>query len=447
MGRSDPDATVGGAGAERSPAGGAREDELAPGARAGEYVVERFLAGGGHGNVYLAQHRVLGRRAAVKVMLRRIAAMESMVARFVLEAQLVNRIRHPGIVDIYDLGTLADGRPYCVMELLPGRSLRELLASRGRLSCAETLSLLEPVCSALEAAHAAGVVHRDVKASNVMVDEGPPLAVKLLDFGVAKVTEPGLEGLTVAGERIGSSASMAPEQILGRPVSARTDVYALGVLVYQLLTGELPFPGERAEVERLHLTAPPPHPSRVAPVAPGVDALVARCLAKQPEDRFSSPGEVAAALRRALGAVEPAAEALAPAIAVHAAAAPADRADEEALLSAADAVAAMEAELRGAGLQIAISTAESVLAIALLAAEPAPGEARRRIVQLARDVHARAVLRAAGRLLGIRVAVHADAVRVRTGPGGPEVTGGPLCDAAAWSGEGEGLRVSAAAGA
>ncbi|MFO0580791.1 MAG: serine/threonine-protein kinase [Anaeromyxobacter sp.] len=440
----DPDATEGPEAGRRSfpdeaPSG--VEEELAQGARVGEYAVVRLLSGGGHGNVYVAEHRVLGRRAALKVMHRRVAGIEGMVERFVQEARIVNQVRHRNIVDIYDLGRLPDGRPYCVMELLPGRNLRALLAERGRLAPQEALALLEPVCAALSAAHAAGVVHRDVKATNVMVDDGPPQSVKLLDFGVAKVNQPGLAGLTAAGQRLGTSTSMAPEQIVGDPVDPRTDVYALGVLLHQLVTGELPYAArDPADVERMHLTAPAPRPSRVAPVPPALDAVVGRAMAKRREERFGSVAELLAALRAAAGAAAPGGEAPVPALGVYATAAPAGG-GEEAFVLAAEAIASVEDALRKAGLQVVLATGEAVLAVSLLPDAPEEAAARRtRLVALARSVHD-AVAGWAGPALGLRVVVHVDAVRVRQGASGPAVTGGALCEPARWAAGGPGFAV------
>src|SRR5512138_129569 len=166
----------------------AAEDELPAGALVGEYVIERLLAAGGHGSVYVAEHRVLRRRVALKVLRRDLASSPEMTARFVREAQVVNLIRHPNIVDIHDIGVLADGRPFCVMELVDGRSLAQVLAEHAPLDPAEAVAYLVPVCDALDAAHRVDVVHRDVKASNILVSgEGASRVVKLLDFGVAKI--------------------------------------------------------------------------------------------------------------------------------------------------------------------------------------------------------------------------------------------------------------------
>ncbi len=206
-------------------------DALKPGTMAGAYVLKRELASGGGGTVYEAQHRILGRRAAVKVLRRQLAASPQMNARFVQEARAVNMIKHPNIVDIFEFGELPDGRPFYVMELLEGIDLRSILTERGRFPPGEVLEILDPVCSALQAAHDHGIVHRDLKASNIFIGTaGDKRVVKLLDFGIAKLMRPdaGEGGLTVVGTRLGTSYTMAPEQIRGDAIDPRTDVYALG---------------------------------------------------------------------------------------------------------------------------------------------------------------------------------------------------------------------------
>ncbi len=414
------------------------EDDLVPGARVGEYVVQGSIAQGGHGAVYLAEHRVLGRRAAVKVMHRRLVGSPEMVARFVREARVVNQIGHPNIVDIYDLGTLPDGRPYCVMELLPGVSLAEVLRRRGRLSPAEALALLEPACAALSAAHAAGVVHRDVKATNIVVlEEGDRPRVKLLDFGVAKVTEPGQAGLTAVGQRLGTTLAMAPEQIRGEAVDARADVYALGVLLHHLVTGDLPFRSDDvADLERQHLEAPPPRPSAVAPVPLALDAVVLRALEKRPEERFASVAELLAALRAAVGSEAPAAarEWDAPAIAVHVAVGEgAEDPDDEALAAQAVVLEAVEQALQSAGFSFPVATSSSVLAARLLPADAAQSrEQRAQALALAGGLPGLARRTSGQASLRVQVCVHADLARVRATPQGPAVVGGPICQTEAW---------------
>jgi serine/threonine-protein kinase len=194
------------------------------------------------------------------------------------------------------------------MELLEGRTLDALLRAEGRMPPAEALEILEPVCSALRAAHAAGIVHRDVKASNIFLSRtGDAAGIKLLDFGIAKLTDPGHRGagLTTFGHPLGTPTAMAPEQLLGEQLDERVDVYALGVLLHRMLVGVLPFRADDAlELARQHLEDPAPRPSRAVPVSQAIDAVVLRCLEKRPENRFDSVKAFLRALRLAAGADE-----------------------------------------------------------------------------------------------------------------------------------------------
>jgi tRNA A-37 threonylcarbamoyl transferase component Bud32 len=284
---------------------GASGGELLPGQRAGEYVVDAMIAAGGGGSVYRVRHRVLGRLAALKVLHRELLGSDIMIARFLREARAMSALRHPAVADVYELGTLVDGRPFYVMELLQGVDLDAHLRVGGRLAMGEVLAVFEPICDALYCAHGAGLVHRDVKASNVFLVEvrrlGAP-RVKLLDFGVAKAATPA-GGLTSASVRVGTPTSMAPEQILGEPVDARTDVYALGVLLYHAVTGELPFEAdEPGELEWMHLEAPPPVASARAPVPPAIDRVIEHAMAKRPGDRIATASRFLSELRAAVAA-------------------------------------------------------------------------------------------------------------------------------------------------
>lgn len=278
-------------------------DELGPGAQVGNYVVEALRSRGGFATIYQARHLSLRRLAALKVLHRQLVTSRTILERFHHEAQTANLIRHPHIVDIYELGQLDDGRPYFVMEWLPGRNLEEELAARGRFSPAEALAVLEDVGDALCAAHRVGVVHRDVKAGNIIaVPAGDWFLLKLVDFGIAKLldTASGQASISSSGARLGTPWNMSPEQILGQRIDARTDIYALGVLLHQMLTGQLPFRAASAsEVEELHLNAKPPAVSASVPVSPDLDGVVARCLEKQPANRYPSVAALLAALRRA----------------------------------------------------------------------------------------------------------------------------------------------------
>jgi len=275
---------------------------LAPGSVAGGYVIGELLARGGCGSVYRATHRADGRHAAVKVLHASLAALPKMVERFTREVRVVDMLRHPNIASVYDVGSLADGRPYYVMELLDGRTVARILDEDGRLSPAEVLEILTPVCAALDAAHSAGVIHRDVKASNIMVSNAEPRVVKLVDFGIAKLVggRAGPDGLTTEGRQVGTLTIMAPEQLMGGAVDARVDIYALGILLFRMLTGRLPFDAKNALLlAQQHLEDPVPRPSQRIPLAPALDAIVLRCMEKQPERRYATVKELLAALKRA----------------------------------------------------------------------------------------------------------------------------------------------------
>jgi serine/threonine-protein kinase len=290
----------------RRPSLGPETQGIRRGGLVGDWRVERYLGHGGCGTVYECFHEPDGRRAALKVLHAELADSAEMIERFVREVRAASVIRHPGIVEIYDSGRLPEGRPYYVMELLEGRGLDDLLAAQPerRFAPAEVVALLDPVCGALAAAHAAGVVHRDVKAANVfVVEQGEGArAVKLLDFGIAKLVRPDTTTTFVTlNAQPGTPTAMAPEQILGGRVDARTDVYALGVLAFQLLTGRLPFDAlEAFEIERMHVQDAPPRASRYAPGVPAaVDVELDRAMAKTPAARHAGAAEFFQAFRGA----------------------------------------------------------------------------------------------------------------------------------------------------
>ena len=262
---------------------------LEPGARAGEYVVERLVGSGGFGTVYAGAHPVIGKRVAVKVLARKFSVDAEAVARFVNEARVANQIHHRSIVDVFAFGTLDDGRHYHVMEYLDGETLERLLERRGRLPPVEALPILRGVASALDAAHALGVVHRDLKPANVILvsDSGKPMP-KIIDFGVAKlVNDDERSSATRSGALIGTPQYMSPEQCRGRDVGTATDAYALGVLAYELLTGQPPFTApDSLELMLKHTATAPAPPSTLVPeLGPAIDALVLSLLEKLPERR------------------------------------------------------------------------------------------------------------------------------------------------------------------
>jgi len=269
---------------------------------AGEYRLGRKLGEGGFGAVYEAVHPLLKRRAAVKV-LHRIAGSDSdAVLRFVAEARAVNQIRNRHIIDIFSFGRLPDGRHFYVMDLLEGEPLDRYLQREQRSSVATTVQLLRPIAEALDAAHAAGVVHRDLKPQNIFLvwDAAGETVPKLLDFGMAKLLGDSPVH-TVSGTPLGTPLYMSPEQARGDVVDGRSDVYALGVLCHELLTGTLPISGENTiGVLMAHLIQAPPRVSEVCPELPTeLDAPVLRMLEKDPALRPATAGAALDALAQA----------------------------------------------------------------------------------------------------------------------------------------------------
>jgi serine/threonine-protein kinase len=257
------------------------------------------------GVVYRATAPGTGRSVAIKVLSTAAARVASSVDRFILEIRAVNEIRHPNLVDIFSFGQLTDGRYYYVMEFLEGCSLGALLRARGPLAPAEVLPIFLDVLAALEATHAKGIVHRDLKPDNVfLVFAGPAarLRGKLLDFGLAKLVEPpaGSPPLTAVGMAVGTPEYMAPEQCKAGKVDGRTDLYALGVMLYEALTGKLPCDGKSTlEIWEAQVRRVPRRPIELAcGISPELDALVMTLLAKIPGDRFSSATATAQALAR-----------------------------------------------------------------------------------------------------------------------------------------------------
>jgi serine/threonine-protein kinase len=264
------------------------------------YRLLRRLATGGMGSVYLCEHLTLGRRYALKLLQHAGEASAELAERFQQEARAASRIHHENVVEVLDFGEEPGGDLFYVMELLEGRTLGQLMRQDGPLPLPRALVLLEQVCRALAAAHAQGVVHRDVKPDNVVVErlqDGSERA-KLIDFGISHLA--GSSRLTRHGEIIGTPEYMAPEQASGTTVDALTDVYAVGVLGFELLTGTLPLLGATPIATLVaHQTQAPPAPStRRSGLPPEVDALVARALSKERADRFPSMQAMAAEVMR-----------------------------------------------------------------------------------------------------------------------------------------------------
>jgi serine/threonine protein kinase len=275
------------------------EGDRVPGA---PYVVVRRLGAGGMGEVYEVEHATLGRRAALKVLHRRHAGRADLAARIRAEARVLARLRHTNVVEVFDLGTTSDERPWFVMPLLRGRDLREHLVRVGPLPASEAASLMVQALNGLSAAHAADVVHRDVKLENLFLEDDG--TVRVIDFGVARVGGgPGGPSGSPWTRSPGTPRSMAPEQSAGEPVDARSDVYGVGVALYELCAGRGPFDdlgGDEHALRFAHSTRHPIPPSAFAPRAlpAALDGIVLRALAKSPRDRFPTASAMAAALER-----------------------------------------------------------------------------------------------------------------------------------------------------
>src|SRR5512143_3158054 len=251
------------------------------------YRVQRLLGKGGMGAVYLADDEVLGELVALKVISSAYATDEAaMIARFRREASAARKISSPAVIRIHDLGEARPGLLYLSMEYFAGRTLAEVIAQRGLVPLKDVQDMLQQVCTGLEAAHEAGVIHRDLKPSNVLVGERG--AVKIIDFGLA-TTAVG-DGLTATGAILGTPHYMAPEQVRGKNVDARSDIYALGALAYHLVTGRPPFSGDNAiAIGFAHLSEVPTPPRQLRKdCSEKLDAAIVAALAKSPDERPAS---------------------------------------------------------------------------------------------------------------------------------------------------------------
>ncbi|MFY0525743.1 protein kinase domain-containing protein [Archangium gephyra] len=276
--------------------------DIMVGQRIGEYMVRRRIGSGGMGVVYEGEHPVIGRKVAIKII--RPDSSEGVRSRdLVGEARAVSAIRHRGIIDIFGFGTLPGIGQYLVMEYLNGRPLDEVILDRAPMPPAEAVRLIIEVLGALSAAHAVGVIHRDLKPGNIflVLESNGSEYVKVLDFGLAKqgTTPNGPTPQTRASMIVGTPEYMAPEQACGQPVSPRTDLYAVGIILFEMLTGRLPFRGDSPmHVAIQQVQAQPPSPdSLVEGLPPELNALVLRLLAKEPEERFASAEAVARELK------------------------------------------------------------------------------------------------------------------------------------------------------
>ena len=258
------------------------------------YVIRRKLGSGGMADVYLAEDQELGRRVALKLLNARHAADEQFVERFRREAQSAAGLNHPNIVSIFDRGR-AEGTYYIAMEYLDGRTLKELLVRNGPTPVPIAIDYARQILGALSFAHRNGIVHRDIKPHNIVV--GRDGRLKVTDFGIARS---GASQMTEAGSIVGTAQYLSPEQARGAPVDQRSDLYSLGIVLYEMLTGKVPFTGDTpVEIAMKHLSQVPEPPSKLRKGVPhDLDAVVMRAIAKDPEQRYGSAEEMEADLAR-----------------------------------------------------------------------------------------------------------------------------------------------------
>jgi serine/threonine-protein kinase len=275
-------------------------NRVAEARRLGDYRLEELIGQGGMGAVYRASHALLRRPTAVKLLRPDIADAHTLT-RFEREVQQTSRLAHPNNIQIYDYGRTSDGVFYYAMELLDGLDLGRVVTTTGPLPPGRVVHVLVQVCGALAEAHAIGLVHRDVKPSNVVLCRrgGEHDVVKVLDFGVLRDTNAPGDGLTQDGAFVGTPDTAAPEVIRGEPATPAADVYALGAVAYHLATGERVFASPAVGVLLAqHLGATPIPPSRLQPTVPrDLEAVILRCLAKEPGERFPDMLSLRAALR------------------------------------------------------------------------------------------------------------------------------------------------------
>lgn len=290
-----------GTAAEAVPETGTGTAEIPADTLIGKYCIRRLLGRGGMGTVYLAFDSLIEREVAIKLLSPELSSSADSLRRFLGEARSIGRLNHPNVVAIYSID-IWQGRYYLVMELLTGGSVADLAEKRGRLPFREAAALLAQAARGLAAAHEAGLVHRDVKPANLMLSRDG--VVKVVDFGLSRVLDAvgsGPDQATRAGQIVGTPHFMSPEQFEGGAVNARSDLYSLGASFFRLITGEFPFQrcGTIVQLMKAHLLDAPPAATAIDPEVPAeVDQIIQRCMAKRPDDRFQSAGELAAGFER-----------------------------------------------------------------------------------------------------------------------------------------------------
>jgi serine/threonine-protein kinase len=277
------------------------------------YLVEDKIGEGGFGAVFRGKQIATGREVALKILHPHNVSDETIVARFRREAEACSKLRDPHTVTTYDFDETPDGILYLAMELLRGQSLHQLQKSQGgRLPAVRVLRIMEQVASSLAEAHAQGIVHRDMKPENVFIENRAGADhVKVLDFGIAKIVsdERPVPALTAVGQTLGTLEFMSPEQLRGQQLDGRSDLYALGMMAYEMLAGRLPFHASRNPIDiiNFHMKQPPPAPSQLAPdagIRPEVDAVVLKMVQKDRDQRFDDAQALRAEIARAERALD-----------------------------------------------------------------------------------------------------------------------------------------------
>jgi eukaryotic-like serine/threonine-protein kinase len=267
------------------------------------YELRGLVGSGGMADVFVAHDEILDRDVALKLLKDHYAKNEEFIERFRREARSAASLSHPHIVPVFDWGETGDGMYYIAMEYLPGGTLKDRIMSRGALPPRTAAAVALQIAEALRAAHEQGMIHRDIKPRNILITDSGH--VKVADFGIARAAE--ATTISDLGDILGSAKYMSPEQAMGEPVGPASDLYSLGVVLYEMLTGRVPFEVETpADVPAKHAGDPPPHPREINPMIPGgTDALIMRLLATDPKDRYGSAGELIEDLRRVRDGLSP----------------------------------------------------------------------------------------------------------------------------------------------